>query len=39
MDDNKLKIAMEAILFASGETVPAARISIVLCVPEEDVLD
>ena len=39
MDDNKLKSAMEAILFASGEPVPAARISLVLGVPEEDVLD
>lgn len=37
MDINKLKSAVEAILFASGEPVPQARISLVLGVPEEDV--
>ena len=38
MDDNKLKSTIEAILFASGEPVAAARISLVLGVPEEDVI-
>jgi segregation and condensation protein B len=37
MDDNKLKSAIEAILFASGDPVPGERISLVLAVPEEDV--
>ena len=37
MDDRELKSALEAIIFASGEPVPAARISLVLGVPEEDV--
>ena len=38
MDESRLKSAIEAILFAAGEPVPAARISLVLGVPEEDVL-
>ena len=38
MDITELKHALEAILFASGDPVPAARISLVLGVPEEDVL-
>ena len=33
----ELKSAVEAILFAAGEPVPAARISLILEVPEEDV--
>ncbi len=37
MDESRLKSAIEAILFAAGEPVPAARISLVLGVPEEDV--
>ena len=37
MDENKLKSAIEAILFASGDPVPGERISLVLAVPEEDV--
>ncbi len=37
MERNKLKSAVEAILFASGDPVPAARISLVLGVAEEDV--
>lgn len=37
MDELELKAAVEAIIFASGEPVPAARISLVLGVPEEDV--
>ena len=37
MDERELKSALEAIIFASGEPVPAARISLVLGVPEEDV--
>lgn len=37
MEERELKSALEAIIFASGEPVPAARISLVLGVPEEDV--
>ena len=39
MDKKKLKSTIEAILFAAGEPVPEARISLVLGVPEEDVAD
>ena len=39
MDELELKAAVEAMIFASGEPVPAARISLVLGVPEQDVLD
>lgn len=38
MEKNELRSALEAVLFASGEPVPAARLSLVLAVPEEDVL-
>ncbi len=38
MKDKALKSELEAILFACGEPVPAARISLVLAVAEEDVL-
>ena len=38
MDIIELKPAIEAILFASGEPVPAARLSLVLGIPEQDVL-
>ena len=37
MDVNALKPVLEAVLFASGEPVPAARISLVLGVEEETV--
>ena len=37
MEQLNIKSALEAILFASGEPVPAARISLVLEVPEEDI--
>ena len=37
MTDEKLKPAVEAILFASGEPLPAARLSLALGVPEEDI--
>ena len=37
MEMTELKSAVEAILFAAGEPVPAARISLILEVPEEDV--
>ena len=37
MELMELKSAVEAILFAAGEPVPAARISLILEVPEEDV--
>ena len=33
-----LQSALEAVLFAAGEPVPAARISLILGVPEEDLL-
>ncbi len=39
MTDEKLKPAVEAILFASGEPLPAARLSLALGVPEEDIFD
>lgn len=39
MDERELKSALEAIIFASGEPVPAARISLVLGVPEQEVFD
>lgn len=32
-----LKSALEAVLFAAGEPVPAARLSLILALPEEDV--
>ena len=37
MEINELKSAIEAILFAAGEPVPAARISLILAVDEEEV--
>lgn len=37
MDERELKAALEAIVFASGEPVPAGRISLVLGVPEAEV--
>ena len=37
MTEEKLKPAIEAILFASGEPLPAARLSLALGVAEEDV--
>ena len=37
MEISEIVAAIEAILFASGEPVPAARISLVLGVPVEDV--
>ncbi len=39
MDEKSLSSTLEAILFASGEPIPAARISLVLGVPEEDIND
>ena len=39
MDVNSLIPALEAVLFASGEPVPSARLSLVLGVPEEDIID
>ena len=39
MDELELKAAVEAMIFASGEPVPAVRISLVLGVPEQDVFD
>lgn len=39
MDELELKAAVEAMIFASGEPVPAARISLVLGVPEQEVFD
>lgn len=38
MEYNYLSAAVEAILFAAGDPVPASRISQVLGVPEEDVI-
>lgn len=37
MDLTELKSAVEAILFAAGEPVPAARISLILAVSEDEV--
>lgn len=37
MDERELKAALEAIIFASGEPVPAGRISLVLGVTEAEV--
>lgn len=37
MEMTELKSAVEAILFAAGEPVPAARISLILSVDEEEV--
>ena len=37
MDDMNIKSAIEAILFAAGEPVPAARISLILGVSEDEV--
>lgn len=39
MDVNSLIPALEAVLFASGEPVPTARLSLVFGVPEEDIID
>lgn len=39
MDEKHLSSTLEAILFASGEPVPTARISLVLGVPEADIND
>lgn len=37
METVNIKSAIEAILFAAGEPVPAARISLILCVDEDEV--
>lgn len=37
MEDRQLEAALEAVLFAAGEPVPAARISLVFGLPEEEV--
>lgn len=37
MNDVNIKSAIEAILFAAGEPVPAARISLILEIPEDEV--
>ncbi|NCB50996.1 MAG: SMC-Scp complex subunit ScpB [Clostridia bacterium] len=37
MEEKELKTTLEAVLFASGDPVPAGRISLVLGIPEEDV--
>ena len=39
MERTDIKSAIEAILFASGDPVPASRISTVLGVPEDEVFD
>ena len=39
MDVNSLIPALEAVLFASSEPVPTARLSLVFGVPEEDIID
>ena len=39
MDIHSLKGALEAVLFASGDPVPTARLSLVFGVPEEDIID
>ena len=39
MDVNSIIPALEAVLFASGEPVPSARLSLVFGVPEEDIID
>lgn len=39
MEISELKSAVEAILFAAGEPVPAARISLILAVGEDEVYD
>ncbi len=39
MENTALKNAVEAILFASGEPVPAARMSLVLAVGEDEIYD
>ena len=39
MDNNVLNSALEAVLFASGEPVPVARLSLVFGVPVEDILE
>lgn len=39
MEMSELKSAVEAILFAAGEPVPAARISLILTVGEDEVYD
>ncbi|MEG1632546.1 MAG: SMC-Scp complex subunit ScpB [Oscillospiraceae bacterium] len=39
MNTAKLKTTLEGILFACGDPVPAARISLILATSEEDVLD
>jgi len=38
MDDRELKSTIEAILFASGEPVPAERIALVLGIDKEEIL-
>lgn len=38
MTDTELKSAVEAIVFASGEPIPAGRISLALGVAEEDII-
>lgn len=38
METEKIKSAIEAILFAAGEPVPAARISLILEVGEDEIL-
>ncbi len=39
MEMTEIKSAVEAILFAAGEPVPAARISLILAVDEDDIFD
>ena len=39
MDIHSLKSALEAVLFASGDPVPTARLSLVFGVPEEDIIE
>ena len=39
MDTNSIVPALEAVLFASGEPVPAARLSLIFAVPEEVIDD
>lgn len=39
MDTNSIVSALEAVLFASGEPVPAARLSLIFAVPEEVIDD
>lgn len=39
MDIHSLKSALEAVLFASGDPVPTARLSLVFGVPEEEIIE